>query len=247
MVVPVATTTAGSQTGAAEIGGGDRFQTFMSAQTDAIRTSYAQFLMLDPLGAQRHLAAPSGGEVAMGGAGLDRLIDESSGWYRLTYQIDRPPDGANHDLAISTDRAGVMINSTSVVASETLESEAAARVRRLLRGLQETGDLEVEIAVTEPQPTSAATMSAEAAVTASLEAISALLVEGGRRPLRVTVGVLAGDNEPFVLHRTETVDGVVPVWSYRVPLQWPEGPATIAVLVEDLGSGAWGGAVGDLR
>ncbi len=51
LVVPVATQTTGSQTGAAEIGGGDRFQMFMSAQPDAIRTSYAQFLLLDPLGA----------------------------------------------------------------------------------------------------------------------------------------------------------------------------------------------------
>jgi len=247
LVVPVATRTAGSQTGAAEIGGGDRFQTFMSAQPDAIRTSYAQFLMLDPMGSQRHLAAPSGGEVAMGGAGLDRLIEESSGWYRLTYQIDRPPDGANHDLAITSTREGADIRSTSVIASETLESEAAASVRRLLRGSEETGDLAVEIALTEPQRTADNTMSAEATVTVQLEAISSLLVDGGRRPLRISVGVLAGDNEPFVLHRTETVDGIVAAWGYRVPLRWPEGPATVAVLVEDLGSGAWGGGVGEIQ
>ena len=90
-------------------------------------------------------------------------------------------------------------------------------------------------------------MSAEATVTLRLEAISALLVEGGRRPVRVSVGVLAGDNEPFVLHRTETVDGVVAALGDRVPLRWPEGPATIAVVVEDLGSSAWGGAIGDMR
>jgi hypothetical protein len=247
LVVPVATSTAGSQTGAAEIGDGDRFQTFMSAQPDAIRSSYAQFLMLDPLGSQRHLAAPSGGEVAIGGAGLDRLIEESAGWYRLTYQIDRPPDGVNHELAISTNRVGANIRSTSVIASETLEGEAAARVRRLLRGSQDTGGLTVEIVLTEPQSTADNTMSAEATVTMRLEAISALLVEGGRRPLRVSVGVLARDNEPFVLHRAETMDGVVAAWGYRVPLRWQEGPATIAVVVEDLGSGAWGGAVGDIR
>jgi len=247
LVVPVATRTAGSQTGAAEIGGGDRFQTFLSAQPDAIRTSYAQFLMLDPLGSQRHLAAPSGGEVAMGGAGLDRLIDESAGWYRLTYQIDRPPDGVDHDLAISTVRDGAEIRSTSVIASETLESEAAARVRRLLRGSEEAGDLELELVLSEAQKTADDTMSAEATVTARLEAISALLVEGGRRPLRVSVGVLAGDDEPFVLHRTETVDGVVTSWGYSVPLRWPKGPATITVVVEDLGSSAWGGAVADMR
>jgi len=105
----------------------------------------------------------------------------------------------------------------------------------------------VEIVLTEPQSTADNTTSAEATVTMRLEAISALLVEGGRRPLRVSVGVLAGDNEPFVLHRAETMDGVVAAWGYRVPLRWPEGPATIAVVVEDLGSGAWGGAVAEIR
>jgi len=90
-------------------------------------------------------------------------------------------------------------------------------------------------------------MTAEADVTVHLDPISALLVEGGRRNLRVSVGVLASDNEVFILHRTETVDGVVDVWGYEVPLQWPRGPATLAVVVEDLGSGAWGGAVRELR
>ncbi len=247
LVIPVATRTTGSASGSADTGGGDRFQQFLSAQPDAIRSSRANFLLLDPIGSQRHLAAPSGGEVAMGADGLDRLISSSAGWYQLSYQIDRPPDGANHQLAISTVRPGTTIRSSSVIASETLEGEAAARVRRLLRGSAEKSDLVVEIALTEPRPAEGKKMTADATVTVHLDAISALLVEGGRRILRVSVGVLAGANEPFVLHRMETVDGVVDAWGYEVPLQWPKGPATLAVVVEDLGSGAWGGAVRELR
>lgn len=135
----------------------------------------------------------------------------------------------------------------AVIASETFEGEAAARVRRLLRGSTEQSDLVVEIAVTDPRPAEGKKMTAEATVTTHLTAISALLAEGSRRNLRISVGVLAGDNEPFVLHRMETVDGVVDAWSYKVPLQWPKGSATLAVVVEDLGSGAWGGAVSQLH
>ena len=247
LVIPVATRTTGAGSGSADTGGGDRFQQFLSAQPDAIRSDRADFLLLDPIGSQRHLAAPSGGEVAMGANGLDRLISSSAGWYRLSYQIDRPPDGADHQLAISANRPGTNIRSTSVIASETPEGAAAARVRRLLRGSAENSDLVVEIALTEPRPTEGKKMTAEADVTVHLDPISALLVEGGRRNLRVSVGVLASDNEVFILHRTETVDGVVDVWGYEVPLQWPRGPATLAVVVEDLGSGAWGGAVRELR
>ncbi len=245
LVVPVTSRATGSQTGAAEIGGGDRFQMFMSAQPDAIRTSYAQFLLLDPLGAQRHLAAPSGGEVVMGGEGLDRFIDSSAGWYRLSYQIDRPPDGADHRLSIASNRPDVDIRSTSVIASETPEGEAAARVRRLLRGSVEGGELGVEIALSAAERV-AKQMSAEATITTSLDAIQPLLVAGGRRTFRVSVGVLAGAEEPFVLHRTETIDGA-PSWRYTVPLRWPAGGGRLAVVVEDLGSGAWGGAVRELR
>jgi hypothetical protein len=246
LVVPVATQTTGSQTGAAEIGGGDRFQMFMSAQPDAIRTSYAQFLLLDPLGAQRRLAAPSGGEVVMGDEGLDRLIDSSAGWYRLSYQIDRPPDGANHRLTITSTRPGVDIRSTSVIASETLEGEAAARVRSLLRGTADGGELTIEIELSAAERIDGQ-MSAEATITTGLDAIESLLAEGERRAFRVSVGVLAGEEEPFILHRTETIDGGFRSWRYTVPLRWPPGDARLAVVVEDLGSGAWGGAVRALQ
>jgi hypothetical protein len=247
LVVPVAVRSVGSQTGAAEVGGGDRFQMFMSAQPDAIRTSYAQFLLLDPLGPQRHLAAPSGGEVVMGGEGLDRMMVSSTGWYRLSYQIDRPADGANHAFAITTTRPGVALRSTSHVASETLENEAAARLRRLLLGGDDTGEMTAAIQVSSAERMADQQLSAEATITVDLDPISPVLVEGGRRNLRVSVGVQPDGAEPFILHRIETLDGVVDTWAYRLPLQWPRGPARLAVVVEDLGTGAWGGAAHELR
>jgi hypothetical protein len=247
LVVPVASQVTGSQVMSADTDGGDRFQSFVSSQPDANQTSGADFLLLDPLGSQHHLAAPSGGEVAVGDDGLDRLIDQSSGWYALTYQIDRPPDGANHRLEVSSNRPGTDIRSTSVIASETFEGEAAARARRLLRGSSETGVLGVDIALTDSQKGEGKTMTAEATITMRLDPIAPLLVEGGQRSLRVSVAVAAGENGVFVLHRIESVDGVVDAWGYRVPLQWPAGPAKLSVVVEDLGSGAWGGAVTDLR
>jgi hypothetical protein len=247
LVVPVASRTTGSGSTGAGVGGGDRFQQFLSAQTDAIRASNSGFLLLDPVGAQRHLAAPSGGDVVMGGDGLDRLITSSPGWYRLSYQIDRPPDGANHHFEIGSSREGVEIRSTTVVASETVEGAAEARIRRLLGHSPETGDLQVEVTTTERQPAPGKLSSAEVTVKVDLASVEPLMEEGGQRNLRVSVGIRTVGRDPFVLHRVETVEGIAPTWGYRVPLQWPEGPATVAVVVEDLGSGAWGGAVTELQ
>jgi hypothetical protein len=84
-------------------------------------------------------------------------------------------------------------------------------------------------------------------VTVDLNAIAALMSESGRRSVRLSVGILPNGGDPFVLHRVETVDGVVGTWRYRVPLEWPQGSAVLAVVVEDLGSGAWGGTVTELR
>jgi hypothetical protein len=73
------------------------------------------------------------------------------------------------------------------------------------------------------------------------------MVEDGHRNIRLTIGILTDDQVPYVMHRVETVDGVVGMWKYQVPLEWPKGKATVAMVVEDLGSGAWGGAVTEVR
>jgi hypothetical protein len=108
-VVPVASRTAGSQTVSAEMHGGSQFQAYLSASQDAVSSRSPEWLLLDPIGSQRHLAAPSGGQVVMGGSGLDRLVESSAGWYRLTYQIGRAPDGAMHELSVVSTRPGMEV------------------------------------------------------------------------------------------------------------------------------------------
>jgi hypothetical protein len=204
-------------------------------------------VLINPIATQRHLAAPSGGDVAMGGGGLDDLMASSSGWYRLSYQIDRPPDGANHAISVTSNRPGISIRTTSIIASETDEGAASARVRRLLRGSQEAGDLGVRVEVADVRPTEDKNSTAEATVTVDLTAIAALQMEGAHRNLRLSIGILPEGQAPFVMHRVESVGGVVAQWKYSVPLEWPQGGAQLAVVVEDLGSGAWGGTVTQLR
>ena len=126
LVIPVATQTLGPSATGAEYGGGDRFQQFLSTQQDAIRTSDSAHLMLDPIGAQRHLAAPSGGEVAMGADGLDALMDASAGWYRLGYQ------STGHRTAPTTTRGSppIATGSRSVRRRLSHRKQSRGRLRR---------------------------------------------------------------------------------------------------------------------
>ena len=80
-------------------------------------------------------------------AGLRRALDEATGWYQLTYQVNRPPDGAVHDLEMKLRRPGVAVKTTRVVTAATSESQAEARARRLLGGVDEDGELRVDLAL----------------------------------------------------------------------------------------------------
>ena len=242
LVIPVAGRSSGKQAGAADTGGGDRFQAFLSAASDVSLAPQAEWLLLDPIGAQRHLAAPSGGDVVMASAGLDSLIDTTAGWYRLSYQVDRPPDGAQHRLSAVSSAPGIELKISEVVASETSEGQAAVRLRRLLRGSSEAGSLPLSLTVGPSKPAAEGVSVADVSAALDLGSIAPLFDAAHPRPLRVSVAVISGTEIAFVQHTVETVTGPIAGWRYAFPLQWPAGPARLATIVEDLESGAWGGA-----
>ena len=248
LVVPMATRIAGSQRSAAEFSGGETFQSFMTDGVGAgayIRD--VEFMLMDPLGAQQHLAAPSGGKVVMGGRGLDRLIAESVGWYRLTYQVARAPDGALHEVAVTTNRPDTKVQSTGVVVSGTSEGRTALRLRKLLEDASESGELPVEVSVSDPRPAEKQKVIADLTVTVDFQPIAPLFVDEGERVLRFSVAVRGDKTEPYIHHQLGTAVGGLGGMHFEMPIEWTQkDPAEMAVIVEDLGSGAWGGTVSTL-
>lgn len=245
MVVPVSGRTA-SMSGAsfsAEQSGRGRLNEFMSDEGNAVGTTSPSWLLVDPIGSQRHLADPSGGEVVLGEKGLDNLVAESGGWYRLTYQVDRAPDGALHELEVTSTLDDTEIRATAVVVSGTSEGRSEVRLRHLLDGSISTGELPVELAVAEPQAREEMKTAAEITITVGFDPIAPLFVVGGTRILRFSVAVPGRDGEPSFYHRTGTAVGSMAGMEFVVPIQWSVAPRALAVVVEDLGSGVWGGAV----
>jgi hypothetical protein len=146
-----------------------------------------------------------------------------------------------HELAVDTTRSGSEVQTRTVVASETSEGQAALRVRRLLLGTENRGDLPVEVVIANLRRVEKDLLSAETTIVVDLAAIQPFLVADGTRVLRVSLGVLASDREPFILHRLEMLAGRVGGWRYLMPLQWAAEPSDLAVVVEDLESRIWGG------
>jgi len=240
-VTPFAASSTGSSLMTAEFGG--------AAITGASSpVPLPDRLMIDPIGAQRHIAAASGGEVVVGSGGLTRHLDGMTGWYRLTYQVSRAPDGALHDLMVTSQRPTIDIRTPEVIASETSQSQATTRLFDLLDDYDRRGDLEVDVIMEAAYHIDPKQLSAEATIVADLDPVAPLLEFQGPSQLRLSVAVKVGDHQPMILHRRERLErtGEGTVWYYQVPLRWPEGPARMAVIVEELGTGVWGGTLVDL-
>lgn len=248
-VVPMAASSvpAGASATAAEVSGSGAFQSFLSASLDANFAVEEGWLQVNPLTAQRHLAGPSGGTVAYGDAGLDELEAGSRGWYRLSYQVGRPPDGVAHSLVVECARPAVELLTTTLVTAGTSEDRSTDRLRRLLAGEAEAGGLGVVLAVGEaPVDAGGRDRRIEVTATVDLGSVSGLTVPGADRTLRFSVAVTTDAAQSFVSHRTSPVASTIKSWRIGFPLVYPAGPARLAVVFEDLASGAWGGAVGEL-
>jgi len=248
-VLSVASDSFGATTSrfSADTRGGQKYQQFQTASAAGPSDSTPDFLMIAPLDPLRHVARPSGGDVVVGEVGLATALDGAVGWYRLTYQVSRPPDGVVRDLEIESRRPGVSVVTQQVVASATPERQAEARARQLLGASPALGELPVALTVGAAQAEAEGTLTSRIDATVDLRALSAAKGRVGAQ-LRISIAIAPKVGEPTVLHRHEELTALPSsgTWIYTFPVQWPLGEGRIAVVVEDLGTGLWGGSVADL-
>lgn len=248
LVVPVVGRSVGmgGSSIASEHSGRGRLNEFYSSRGTGVGTSTPSWLQVDPLGSQHHLAAPSGGDVVLGKKDLDAIVDQSRGWYRLTYQVDRPPAGIYRELSVSTSGADTVLRTTGVVLSGTSEARSETRLRQLLDGSGQIGELPVNVSISDPHSEEGEAPVVDATVKVSFAPIAQLFVEGGERSLRFSIAVKVGDDEPVIHHELENAAGALGGMYFDFPIEWSTPPETLAVIVEDLDSGAWGGWASDL-
>jgi hypothetical protein len=231
----------------AEMSGYAAFQRHMSAPAPGA-TSAPLFAFERPREALADVADATGGVVVPPGGSLDAPLTLLARTWVLTYQVERPADGQAHRVEVRSRVPGLEFAAPHLIFSGTSEAEAEARARRVLSGTEAHGELPVSITVA-PQPVNGrGGGSGTLAVRVDLESIREALLSLGSVRIRVTVAVSIEGAEPFVTHDVQQVasspDGSV--WSYEAPIAWPAGARRCAVIVEELATGAWGGAVIDL-
>lgn len=164
----------------------------------------------------------------------------------MTYQVDRPPEGTYRTLEVSTARHDTVLRTTGVVVSGTSEGRTEARLRRLIGDSSQTGELPVDVSIASPYPRDGQMLMADVTVTANFAPIASLFVEGGERTLRFSIAVQGRDSGPFFHHELETAIGSLGGMHFEIPIEWTVAPKALAVVVEDLNSGTWGGSKADL-
>ena len=242
-VLTVATETSGASTASASQSGSHRFQSFL---TDGPSTTLEPgYFLLDPLGTQQRVARPSGGEVVVGARGLASSLEQSAGWYRLTYQVERGPDGSRHELEVTSRRAGVEINAPTSINTESSEGRAEHRLRRLLQGNPVSGnELPIRVDVG-PSSMNGKQQWSPVEITTDLASLEDLMSALGGGVFRVTVMAVSEDGGFSTMHQTVTLAPMAG-FVHAASVEWSESTRRLAVSVEDLVSGVWGGAVVDL-
>ncbi len=212
--------------------------------------------LLDPVAPLETLAESTAGEVVRGAGDLASALDRLRRRIWLTYQVAGPPDGDLHALEARFKRSRGLIY-PGWIRSSTLESVSAARARRLLAGEPTGGTLAFSAEFVSRERASATALREEATagngehqlgeIHLALEPPQGDAPDGytadpaAQTMLRLTLGIGGPDVEPTVEHRSLGSQTGRETWSYRVGFEMPEDRSWLAVLVEDLETGAWGG------
>ncbi len=229
-------------------------------------------VLLDAQAAMRTLARITGGAPVADPRQLIPVVEQQARAWTLRVPLPRSADGA---LPIRVDSPSDgrgdewNLRSRAWVSRTPPETVAAARVRRLLRGELEDGQLEMLSSLQlDPASDDASDRGADTldapevrsgllqtrtdltplADSATADSAAADSARPARQQtnIRVTYGLAAADGSTLrLLHEVRNVGGLAEQqdWLVERELELPTGADRVVVLVEDLESSTWGGTV----
>jgi len=224
--------------------GGERWRSLRSGLPEG--SSQPLTVVQHPLDPWRMVSAATGGEVVVDVRDLDDTLERLDERQLLTYQAGRRRDGALLPLEVRATRAGVEIDAPAWVSAGSPEALAGARARSLLAGAAAGGDLPVRVQVVPEAPDAAGQVAGRIEATVEFAPLGEAKAQLTATALRFTIAVPRPDGSVLVLHEmAQNADLSSRLgWIFQARLVAPAGTPQIAVVVEELGTGAWGGALG---
>lgn len=232
---------------------------FGKGKDEEAQPAVPEVAFLAPREPLRRLADDSGGDVVISDQGLRDAVERLSRRVRLSYRSRLAAADGSQRLEVRAKRPGWNVRARRWQVHGTPEAVAGVRLQRLLEGFDGDGGFDVA-AVLRLGQSAAGTDSRD-------DGQRDAGASGGRLEARLNLRDLAAatdeDQEPSPLRANFRVSvaiaaagdelrlrseifadqdlGTGAEWSYGADLELPEGATQVAVLIEDLDSGAWGG------
>ena len=190
-------------------------------------------ILIRPADPLLEVAEETGGEVVANSGKIARAIDRLDDRLRVTYQVDRKPDGKPVQIELKARNKNLKVRSARWAASATPDEMAEQRaLGQLLEGATFTGDLSVEAAV--DWTTNTARRQGTLRVVSKIPDLT-------KGDFRFTLAVLVPPNESFVVNR-HLAGYQLPNGEFRLrtPLDLPPATTVVVVSIEEMSTGLWG-------
>ena len=200
-----------------------------------------------PLGPLEILAEDSGGDVATNERALEDVVQSFARRFEVSYVSNLAAGADLATLDVAARQKGWVVRGPRWISPGVPESVAALRVRRLLRGEPDDGDLDVAAVLRiaqGPETNDEATdLSGELEARLQLRDVYGEDFRPDSASFRVTLGVAMPGDRPRVERTVVTGQNLTGLaeWQYRTLLDIPAGASEVAILVEDLAMERWGG------
>ncbi len=202
--------------------------------------------LLRPLQGLRRMAEATGGQVTVADSGLRQLVAAWGQRLHLTYRSKLAADAGVRPLEIRTERSGWTLRYGRSVVRGMPQAMARLRLERLLAGYDDVGELDVAAVL--QVDAGAVTSRGELEARLNLREMQGAAADSNTTSLatatlRVSVAVAQDNGELTFRHQLFSPQDLQQreEWRYRVELELPSGANEVAVLVEDVETGVWGG------
>jgi hypothetical protein len=189
-------------------------------------------ILIRPADPLREVADETGGEVVGNSGKIAQAIDRLDDRLRITYQVDRKPDGKPVKIELKARDKALKVRSAHWAASATPEEMSEQRALAQLLDSTFTGDLSVQSTVE---------WSANTARRQGTLNVVSKIPDLTKGDFRFTLAVLVPPNESFVVNK-HLAGYQLPNGEFRLrtPLDLPAATSVVVVAIEELSTGMWG-------
>ncbi|HET7706552.1 MAG TPA: hypothetical protein VFM36_10725 [Thermoanaerobaculia bacterium] len=193
---------------------------------------------IDPLNL---MALETGGAVVANSSKLGGVVQGLDERVRITYQVDRKPDGKARKVEVRPRNNKLRVKSAQWASSSTPDEMADARALNLLNAGGFAGELPVKASIAWGSAPGRRKGMLEASM--NVAEIKQLLPAGAKGDFRFTLAIRVPEKGGFVTNHIisgyKLDEGVFRV---KTPVDFPEGTSAVAVVIEEINTSLWGSA-----